>query len=105
MSTPSTKGKVCPNCGATTDILRSAIKNGVYISERCENCLAHYKPIADFARKYNRDRGKEDYRKDIIQRFEGTEINPEFVDAYPKESAAQWGDEILRGYTQERKQY
>lgn len=96
--------KVCPVCKRPTDILRSAIRNKVYLSERCDRCLAAKNGISIYARKYNRDRGREDYRKDIIQRYEGTEINPEFVRAYPEEAKAQWGDSVLRDYGINRKQ-
>lgn len=97
--------KICPICGNKANKLRTSIKNGQYVSERCDKCHASDVIISDYARKYNRERDKEDYRKDTIQRFEGTEINEEFVRAYPKESEAQWGSDILRDYGSKRKQY
>lgn len=96
---------MCPKCTKKVDSLKSAIKNDRVLSERCEECLANYSRISDLARKYNRDRGRRDYGKDILQRFEGTEINPAFVDAYPKESAEQWGPEVLRDYGIKRKRF
>lgn len=95
----------CPICKRPTDTLRSAIKNGVFLSQRCDYCLASNTGISDFARKYNRDRGREDYRRDIIQRFEGDKINEDFVRAYPEESRKQWGDQVLRDYGIKRKQF
>lgn len=86
----------CLVCKKPTDSLKTAIKNGVYVSERCEKCLNSFVANAAYARKYNRDRQREDYRKDIIQRWRGNEPDPEFIKAYPKESAEQWGEDILR---------
>lgn len=97
--------KTCPICSRPTDTLRTGVKNGVYLSSRCELCLASEKGISIYARKYDRDRGREDYRKDIIQRFDGDKINPEFVDAYRKEASAQWGSDVLRDYGENRKQH
>lgn len=98
--------KTCPICKLDNQVLSSGIKNGKVVSERCERCLANYRPISPFSRKYDRDRGREDYRRDIIQRFEGDKINPEFVKAYPIEAERQWGADVLRDHTEgRRKQY
>lgn len=95
----------CPVCDRKVDNLSSGIKNGVYISERCDRCMANNKQFADYARKYNRDRGREDYRKDIIQGYEGDKVNPEFIKAYPKEAEERWGKDVLRDHGINRKQY
>lgn len=89
----------CPTCTKEVDTLRSSVHNGKYVSARCENCLASYKQSAVYARKHARDRDREDHRKDTIQRFEGDKVNPDFVRAYPKEAATQFGPEILRKST------
>jgi hypothetical protein len=96
----------CPICGNEAKLI-SGIKSGQYISERCERCYgAHPLNVAPYARKYERDRQREDYRKDIIQRFEGDKVNPEFVDAYPDVAKKQWGDSVLRDPNGDRrKQY
>lgn len=87
----------CPICKSKVDNLRTAIKNGQYISERCEKCLAHFSASALYARKYEREQMKTNHRKDLIQRFDGDKISEEFVKAYPKRAAEQFGEEILRG--------
>jgi hypothetical protein len=89
----------CPICHRQTDILRTAIKDGFYVSERCDNCLNSFTSSSVYARKYERDRGREDYRKDIIQRFEGDKPNSEFIKAYPKESQQQWDENTLRKFS------
>lgn len=95
----------CPICTQSTDTLRSGIKNNQFLTDRCDRCFDNFTTHADFARKYNRDMGKRDYAKDTIQRFEGTEINPEFVKAYPKEAEAQFGRDVIRDPRPNRKQY
>lgn len=102
---PSTKGKVCSNCGNRVEVVRSAIKNGKFYENMCERCLANYKHIADYARKYDRDRGREDYRKDIIQRWDGDKPSREFIEAYPEEAEEYFGPENMRDYGVKRKQY
>lgn len=92
---------ICPVCKRKTDLLRSAIKSGKYLSERCERCLASFSGFSDYARKYERDTQRRKYEKDIIQRYEGTELNPEFVDAYPE----QFDGETRRDYGIKRKQF
>ncbi len=97
--------KKCPICKRPTDTLRTGIKKGVYLSERCDRCLNSSTGISLYARQYNRNKDKRDHAKDTIQRFEGTEINPAFVDAYPEEAQKQWGPDVLRDYGANRKQF
>ncbi len=99
------KDKTCPVCKKKVTTLRSGVKGMTYLTDRCDSCFSNYSNIATYARKYNRDRGREDYRKDIIQRFEGDKINPEFVDAYREQSQSEFGDSVVRDYGQKRKQY
>lgn len=86
----------CAICKKEVSSVRTALKNGKYVSARCDSCLANFSQFAVYARKYNRDRDREDHRKDIIQRFDGDKINPEFVRAYPDISREQFGDDVLR---------
>lgn len=88
---------ICTACGKSGDI-RSGIKNGKAYDNLCERCVGAFTKSAVYAHKFETDYQKKHFRKDVIQRFEGTEINPEFVRAYPEQAAAQWGDEILREY-------
>lgn len=85
--------KLCTVCGKQVDQLLTAIRGDVYISERCEKCLANFTRSAQFARKYERDRQREDYRKDIIQPFD-----PEFVKAYPDKAREYYNDDAMRKY-------
>lgn len=85
--------QVCPQCGQVADGLYTAIKDGAYVSSRCEKCLANFTRSAQFARKYERDRQREDYRKDIIQPWE-----PEFVKAYPDKAREYYNDDAMRKY-------
>lgn len=87
----------CSNCGNTGEI-RSGIKNGKAYSDLCEKCAASFTTSALYARKFERDRDRSDHSKDIIQRYEGTEINPEFVEAYREQAVAQWGEDVVRDY-------
>lgn len=86
----------CPVCKKTSDALKTAIKGGQYISERCERCVANFNTSALYARKFERESQKRTYAKDLIQRFDGDKINPEYVKAYPEEARKQWGDSVLR---------
>ena len=95
----------CPICQKPSDSLKTAIKNGIYLTERCERCLNNFAINSVYARKFNRERDKRDHAKDIIQRFNGDKINPDFVDAYPEESRKQWGDDVLRDYGVKSKLY
>lgn len=83
---------ICPVCKREVDHLITSVKNGVYTSQRCERCVANIKAPAAFARKYERDRQREDYRKDIIQKDD-----PDFVKVYGAEAASKagWSDQDI----------
>lgn len=42
-------------------------------------------------REYVRNRGREEYARDIIQPYRDGEINPEFIEAYGKQEAIKRG--------------
>ena len=88
----------CPVCGRETDELFSAVKNGKFMSDRCEKCVSNFTGTADYARKYERDRQREDYRKDILQRFDGDKPDRDFIRAYPQKAREYWDEETLRKY-------
>lgn len=96
---------VCPVCKQPTDILRSSIKDGKYLSDRCENCLNSYKGFSDYARKFERDNQRRKFAKDIIQKWEGTNPNPDYIKAYPEQSKKLWGDSVVRDHGVKRKQF
>lgn len=82
----------CPVCNRNVDNLRTAVKGGQYISERCDRCLALATSSSLFNRKYDRDRQREDYRKDLIQEWE-----PEFAREFPQQALDKgWSEEDMR---------
>lgn len=85
----------CPVCGKAVDNLRTAVKGGQYISERCGRCLVLASGSSLFNRKYDRDRQREDYRKDLIQNWE-----EDFPRAYGGQAALDkgWNLEDIRKY-------
>lgn len=97
--------KECPICGREVDILRTAIKNGQLVSERCERCLDSFGGFADYARKGERDSQRRKFGKDIIQKWEGTNPNPEYIKVYPEQSKKLWGDSVVRDLGIKRKQF
>lgn len=86
----------CDNCKKKVESVKSAVVNGVFLSKRCNLCLNNSVEANPMAAKYKRDRQREKHRKDIIQRYDGTEINKEFVRAYPEQAREQFGDEVMR---------
>lgn len=85
----------CPVCNKQVDQLRSAVHNGQYLSERCDKCLSLAKLPADYARKYERDRQREDYRADLIQPWE-----TDYAKIYGADKAREkgWSEESIRKY-------
>ena len=87
----------CPICNRENVTLQAAVVKGQYLTERCEACLVRLKPT-DFAAKWIRDRQKEDYRKDLLQRYDFSdknEIDHDWAKAYPKEAEAHFGRDKL----------
>lgn len=95
----------CPICGRKTDSLNSAVKNGKYVSERCDKCLANNASYADYARKYERDSQRRKFGRDLVQKYEGDKINEEYVKSYPEKSKQLWGDSVVRDMGVKRKQF
>lgn len=86
----------CSNCNKPSNSLKTAIRGTQYLENMCDKCLSSFTESSVYARKSEREADKRKHEKDLIQRYEGDKINPEFVRAYPKESEAQWGKNILR---------
>lgn len=89
---------ICPICNQPADILRSVVKDGEYFSERCERCMHTNQPTAAYARKYNRDRDREDHRKSLLQRWEGDHLDSDFARAYPERAKELFGEDEVRKY-------
>jgi len=62
---------------------KASVVDGQYI-EGCKLCINTVQKNSIYHRKYIRDRMKENHRKDMIQRYDGEDINPEWVKAYPE---------------------
>lgn len=79
---------------------KAAVVNGRYISG-CATCLNTKKQASLYARKWQRDRMKEDHRKDLLQRYDGDKLNPDFVKEHEQQIKEQYGqkrlEDVLRG--------
>jgi len=87
----------CPICQRDNVTLQAAVVKGVYLSERCEGCLVRQKP-GEFAAKWVRDRQREDYRKDMLQRYDFSkkhEIDHDWAKAYPEQAEHHFGKDKL----------
>lgn len=60
---------------------KAALINGQYISG-CAQCLNTTQSSSIYAAKWKRERSKDDYRGDLVQRYDGDKINPEWVRLY-----------------------
>ncbi len=83
----------CPVCKRQVDNLVSGVKNGKYISERCQRCLNNTIHSAEFYRRNERQYQRREYAKDILQPWEEG-----YAKAYGGEAAreAGWSDDQLR---------
>ncbi|MBA3755745.1 MAG: hypothetical protein H0X02_05730 [Nitrosomonas sp.] len=79
-----------PNCEQT----KAVVINGTY-TIGCKRCLPTTTHSADYAAKYTRDRMKEDNRKDIVQRYNGDEINQEWVKLHTDKAKEALGDQAV----------
>jgi hypothetical protein len=83
----------CPICNKDNVTIQAAVVKGMYLSERCDSCLIRQKPT-DFAAKWVRDRQREDYRKDMLQRYDFSdknEIDHDWAKAYPEQALNHFG--------------
>lgn len=75
---------VCPKT-------KAAVIDGEYV-EGCNACMNNTQGAADYAAKWKRDRSREDFRKDIVQRYDGDKLNPEWVKLYEAQARDEFGD-------------
>lgn len=73
---------------------KAAVINGEYI-EGCAQCLNTTQVSTDYAAKWKRERSKENHRADIVQRYDGDKINPEWVKLYEAKARSDLGDETV----------
>lgn len=78
------------NCTKT----KAAVINGQYVTG-CSQCLNTAQSSGLFAAKYNRERSKENHRADIVQRYDGDKINPEWVRLHETKAREAWGDQVV----------
>lgn len=91
----------CPECQEEAPRLKQGVYHGKYISPRCPACFvgATYQRAKEIgSAQFSRDRQRDDYRKDIIQRYDGSKINPEFVEAYPEKAAEYFSEDELKQF-------
>lgn len=83
----------CPNN-------KAAVVNGEHISG-CSACINTKQKSSMYANKYQRDRMRENYRGDMLQRYDGDKISKEWVEKYPDKALEQLGqdavEKVLRG--------
>jgi len=80
----------CPTCQHEATSIKTRLVNGEQVTG-CGFCL-NPKNIAVFARKYKRDRMKEDHRKDLVQRFDNSNRpSAEYAKLYPQQAKQQFG--------------
>lgn len=83
----------CPNN-------KAAVINGEYRSG-CSKCLNTTQQSSAYANKWRRDRSRENHRADILQRYEGGKLNPEWIKQNEAKAIEDLGidkvTEVLRG--------
>jgi hypothetical protein len=83
----------CPND-------RAVVVNGQY-RKGCAKCIHTKQNSGVYAAKYKRDRIREDHRQDIVQRYNGDQLNPEWFKMYPDKAREEFGqatvERVLRG--------
>lgn len=83
----------CPNNRAT-------IVNARYVSG-CAVCINTRQQSSVYAARFKRESMKRNHRQDVIQRYDGGKINPEWVKMYEDKARQDLGDveveRILRG--------
>lgn len=81
----------CPSCQQETISVKSVIREGKILTG-CDACLSSIVQGNVLSAKYNRDRMREDYRKDIVQKSDPRAYSK----AYPKQAREFYGDEEFR---------
>lgn len=87
---------MCPICNRPADTLRSAVRDGIYISERCDRCLNSFSGHSDGSRKFFRDWDRREHAKSIVQPWE-----EDFPKAFGADKAREhgWSEEAIRRHT------
>lgn len=92
----------CSNCGKDRE-LYSGIKQGKAYKDLCERCAAMFTPNDGAVHAFNKRADQRKYAKDILQPFDGVNVNPAWVDAYPEQAVNMWGESVRRDYGVDQK--
>lgn len=88
---------ICPVCKQEKPKLSSAVVNGVYLSRRCDDCIAMPKQRSHGgAKEFDRNRQRRDYRKDLVQGMVNGKPNPDFLKAYPDKAKERFTSDEIR---------
>lgn len=88
---------ICPVCQQEKSSLSSAVVNGVYLSRRCDDCLAIPKAKAHSgAREFDRNQQRHNFRKDLIQGMVDGKPNADFLKAYPDKAHERFTEQEIR---------
>lgn len=83
------------NCPKT----KAIVLNGEYIAG-CAKCIDSKKNTAAFARKWERERMKENHREDMLQRYDGDKLDKNWVNSHEQKAIDEYGidniTEVLR---------
>lgn len=86
----------CNKCGEAKPTHKAVI-DGVYYRHICDDCAGAGASIP-LDGKYQRDRQREDFAKEILQPLDRNgEINADFAQAYQPEAEKMFGEERLKG--------
>lgn len=81
----------CGSCHREVGTVKNVIRQGKILTG-CDNCLSNLTQGNVLSAKYNRDRMREDYRKDIVQKSDPRA----YAKAYPEKAREHFGDEQFR---------
>jgi len=84
----------CRTCQKDRPLV-AAVVRGEFIEDVCQPCLAQ--SHSTYAAKYQRDRMREKYRREMVQRWDADgKPNPEFGRAYQEQAQQEFGQDFLR---------
>lgn len=88
---------ICPVCKQDKPSLSSAVVNGVYLSRRCDDCLAIPKAQSHSgAGEFKRNEQRHNFRKDLIQGMVDGKPNADFLKAYPDKAHERFTEQEIR---------
>lgn len=68
--------------------------NEVFITG-CKDCLNARQQTSLYARKWERDRMKENYRADMLQRYDGDKLDKDWVKMHTDKAIEQFGQDYV----------